>query len=288
MSILRTENLTYLYSAGTPFETYAIKDVNIDIEKESIVALIGHTGSGKSTLIQHLNGLLRGNSGNVYLEEKNIWENKGEIRGVRFKVGLCFQYPEYQIFEEDVFKEIAFGPKQMGLENTEIEKRVYQSLEFVGLEKDYLKKSPFDLSGGEKRRVAIASILAMEPEVLVLDEPTAGLDPKGREMIIKLIKDYQKSMKTTIIIVSHSMEDVARLADKVIVMNNGTIETSGTVSEVYSQSEMLKNIGLNIPQVTEIFLGLKKRGIECNTDIFTVEQGYKEILRLLKKGGKIQ
>lgn len=288
MSILRTENLTYLYSAGTPFETYAIKDITIDIEKENIVALIGHTGSGKSTLIQHLNGLLRSNSGNVYLEEKNIWENKGEIRGVRFKVGLCFQYPEYQIFEEDVFKEIAFGPKQMGLDNIEIENRVLRSLEFVGLEKEYLKKSPFDLSGGEKRRVAIASILAMEPEVLILDEPTAGLDPKGREMIINLIKDYQRLMKTTIVIVSHSMEDVARLADKVIVMNNGQIQTSGTVSEVYSQSEMLKNIGLNIPQITEVFLGLKKRGVDCNTDIFTVEQGYQEILRLLEKGGKVK
>lgn len=287
MPILKTKNLTYLYSAGTPFETYAIKDVSIDIEQGKIVALIGHTGSGKSTLIQHLNGLLKGNSGNVYLEEKDIWENKGEIRGVRFKVGLCFQYPEYQIFEEDVFKEIAFGPKQMGLAVDEIKKRVVRSLEFVGLEKEYLKKSPFDLSGGEKRRVAIASILAMEPEVLVLDEPTAGLDPKGREMIVKLIKDYQRLMKTTIVIVSHSMEDVARLADKVIVMNNGTIMTSGTVSEVYSHSQELKRVGLNIPQVTEVFLGLKERGIDCNTNIFTVEQGREEILRLLSKGGKI-
>lgn len=285
MSILRTEHLTYLYSVGTPFETPAIQDINIEMEAGEIIAVIGHTGSGKSTLIQHLNGLLEGHTGKVYLEEQDIWADKSKIRGVRFKVGLCFQYPEYQLFEEDVFKEIAFGPKQMGLAEDEVKRRVLSSLAFVELPPHYLEKSPFDLSGGEKRRVAIASILAMEPEVLILDEPTAGLDPKGREMVLTLIKDYQQTKKNTVILVSHSMEDVARLADKVLVMNQSRVAMYGTVPQVYCKAEELKNMGLNIPQITQVFLDLKKRGIDCRTDIFTVAQGREEMIRLLAAKG---
>lgn len=285
MSILKTEHLTYLYSVGTPFETPAIQDVNIEIEEGQIVAIIGHTGSGKSTLIQHLNGLLKGHEGKVCLEEHDIWEDKSKIRGVRFKVGLCFQYPEYQLFEEDVYREIAFGPKQMGLSEDEIKTRVLSSLKFVELPESYLKKSPFDLSGGEKRRVAIASILAMEPEVLILDEPTAGLDPKGREMVLSLIRDYQDARKNTVVLVSHSMEDVARLADKVLVMNQSRVAMYGTVPEVYCREEELRAMGLNIPEITQIFLRLKRNGVPCRTDIFTVEQGKAEILRLLQEKG---
>lgn len=285
MSILRTEHLTYLYSVGTPFETPAIQDVTIQIEPGEIVAVIGHTGSGKSTLIQHLNGLLQGHEGKVYLDERDIWEDKSKIRGVRFQVGLCFQYPEYQLFEENVFLEIAFGPKQMRLEPDEIKHRVHAALAFVELPDSYLSKSPFDLSGGEKRRVAIASILAMEPEVLILDEPTAGLDPKGREMVLSLIKDYQQTKQNTVLIVSHSMEDVARLADKVLVMNQSRIAMFGTVPEIYSRADELKAMGLNIPQITQIFLDLSKRGIGCRTDIFTVAQGREELLRLFAAKG---
>lgn len=285
MSILRTENLTYLYSVGTPFETAAIEDISISIDAGEIVAVIGHTGSGKSTLIQHLNGLLRGHSGNVYLEERDIWEDKSKLRGVRFKVGLCFQYPEYQLFEENVYREIAFGPKQMGLDEAEVKKRVHESLAFVGLPMDYLTKSPFDLSGGEKRRIAIASILAMEPEVLILDEPTAGLDPKGREMILHLIRAYQETKKSTILIVSHSMEDVAKLADKVLVMNQSKVVMYGTVPQVYCRGAELKSMGLNVPEITQIFASLKQKGFDCKTDIFTVEQGKAEVLRLLDSQG---
>lgn len=285
MSILRTEHLTYLYSVGTPFETPAIQDVTFKIEEGQIVAVIGHTGSGKSTLIQHLNGLLQGHTGKVYLEEKEIWEEKSKIRGVRFKVGLCFQYPEYQLFEENVEKEIAFGPRQMGLDKAEIRRRVDTALSFVGLPESYLSKSPFDLSGGEKRRVAIAGILAMEPQVLILDEPTAGLDPKGREMVLSLIREYQTAKKNTVILVSHSMEDVARLADKVLVMNQSKVAMYGTVPEIYREEAALREMGLNIPEITRIFLSLKARGVACRTDIFTVEQGKAEVLRLLEQKG---
>lgn len=280
MSQIVCENLKYLYSIGTPFESVAIDDVNISIEKGEIVGVIGHTGSGKSTLIQHLNALLEPYSGKVFLNGKDIWENKSEIRSVRFVVGLCFQYPEYQIFEETVFKEIAFGPKQMGLDEKEIEERVYESADFVGINKELMNKSPFDLSGGQKRRVAIASVIAMRPEVLVLDEPCAGLDPAGRERILSLIKSYQQKMGNTVILVSHSMEDVAKLAQKVIVMNKGRVAFQSSVSEVFSHARELKEMGLNVPQITEVFLKLKKRGIDCRTDIYTVEDAYNEIKRL--------
>lgn len=289
MAVLVCENLEYLYSVGTPFQTAAIKNVNFSVDKGELIGIIGHTGSGKSTLIQHMNGLLQPHSGSVYLNSKDIWskENKKNIRQVRFSVGLCFQYPEYQIFEEDVFKEIAYGPKQMGLSESEIKERVYESLNFVGLDKNILDKSPFDLSGGQKRRVAIASIIAMKPQILILDEPCAGLDPRGRETILSMIKEYQSSTGNTVVIVSHSMEDVAKLCSRVLVMNNGEVAMSGTVSEIYSRGKELREIGLNVPQITEIFLKLKESGVDCRTDIYTVEQGEAELRRLLARGGKV-
>lgn len=285
MAVLVCENLKYLYSAGTPFETAAIENVDFSAESGELIGIIGHTGSGKSTLIQHLNGLLEPYSGTVLLNGENIWSkaNRKKIRSVRFAVGLCFQYPEYQIFEETVFREIAFGPKQMGLGEEEIKSRVYESMEFVGLKKDTADKSPFDLSGGQKRRVAIASIIAMRPEVLILDEPCAGLDPRGRDVILNLIKQYQRESASTVIIVSHSMEDVARLCTKVVVMNRGHVAMSGTVPQVYSRAGELKEMGLSVPQITEIFLKLRESGIDCRTDIFTVEDGAAELERLLKK-----
>ena len=282
MALLNCENLTYLYSVGTPFETAAIEDVSFSAEKGEIIGVIGHTGSGKSTFIQHLNGLLEPHNGTVMLEGKNIWakENRKKIRNVRFAVGLCFQYPEYQIFEENVFKEIAYGPTQMGLDEDEISRRVYESLDFVGISKDLEKASPFDLSGGQKRRIAIASIIAMKPQVLILDEPCAGLDPKGREVILKLIKDYQKAEGNTVIFVSHSMEDVAKIAEKVLVMNKGRVQMFGEVSEVYSHGKELRDMGLNVPEVTDVFLKLHDMGIPCRTDIFTLEQAKAEYERL--------
>lgn len=289
MAVLVCENLEYLYSVGTPFQTAAIKNVNFSVDKGELIGIIGHTGSGKSTLIQHMNGLLQPHSGSVYLNSKDIWskENKKNIRQVRFSVGLCFQYPEYQIFEEDVFKEIAYGPKQMDLSESEIKERVYESLNFVGLDENILDKSPFDLSGGQKRRVAIASIIAMKPQILILDEPCAGLDPRGRETILSMIKEYQSSTGNTVVIVSHSMEDVAKLCSRVLVMNNGEVAMSGTVSEIYSRGKELREIGLNVPQITEIFLKLKESGVDCRTDIYTVEQGEAELRRLLARGGKV-
>lgn len=289
MAVLVCENIEYLYSVGTPFQTAAIKNVNFSVDKGELIGIIGHTGSGKSTLIQHMNGLLQPHSGSVYLNSKDIWskENKKNIRQVRFSVGLCFQYPEYQIFEEDVFKEIAYGPKQMGLSESEIKERVYESLNFVGLDENILDKSPFDLSGGQKRRVAIASIIAMKPQILILDEPCAGLDPRGRETILSMIKEYQSSTGNTVVIVSHSMEDVAKLCSRVLVMNNGEVAMSGTVSEIYSRGKELREIGLNVPQITEIFLKLKESGVDCRTDIYTVEQGEAELRRLLARGGKV-
>ena len=285
MSIIACENLTFLYGQGTPFETAALDNVSFSCEKGEIVGIIGHTGSGKSTLIQHLNRLLKPNSGTIYLRDKNIWskENEKNIRSVRFAVGLCFQYPEYQIFEETIYKEIAFGPKQMGLDENEIRERVYRSMDFVGIDRAIENKSPFDLSGGQKRRVAIASIIAMKPQVLVLDEPCAGLDPKGRDTILGLIKDYQRLEGNTVLLVSHSMEDVAKIADRVLVMNRGKVAMFGTVPEVYSRGDELKKMGLNVPEITDIFIKLNKMGIPCRTDIFTVQQGVDEFRRLKMK-----
>lgn len=286
MPVLCCEKLNYLYSVGTPFETAAVKNVDFSADEGEMIGIIGHTGSGKSTLIQHMNGLLEPHSGCVILNGNDIWskENRKKIRNVRFTVGLCFQYPEYQIFEENIFKEIAFGPKQMGLSNEEIALRVRESMKFVGLKGDMVDKSPFDLSGGQKRRVAIASVIAMKPQVLILDEPCAGLDPKGRDSILDMIKEYQRSTGSTVIIVSHSMEDVARLCTKVYVMNGGKVAMSGSVAEVYSRGNELKNMGLNVPQVTDIFIKLKERGVDCKTDIYTLEQAQVELERLLKTG----
>lgn len=284
MAILVTENLSYLYSVGTPFETHAIKNINFSVDKGELIGIIGHTGSGKSTLIQHLNGLLQPNNGKVFLNGNDIWskENKKQIRKVRFAVGLCFQYPEYQIFEDTVFKEIAFGPKQMGLDDEEIAKRVYEAMEFVGLPREMEDKEPFYLSGGQKRRVAIASIISMKPEVLILDEPCAGLDPMGRETILQLVKEYQKNEGNTVLFVSHSMEDVAKIAGKVLVMNDGEVAYYSNVAEVYSHSEDLKNMGLNVPEITEVFLKLREMGIDCRTDIYTIEQAKAEYNRLMQ------
>lgn len=284
MAFLVCENLKYLYSIGTPFETAAVDDVSFDVEQGDLIGVIGHTGSGKSTLIQHLNGLLEPHSGKVIVDGKDIWEknNRKNIRQIRFAVGLCFQYPEYQIFEETVFKEIAFGPKQMGLDDEEIKNRVYESMDFVGISRDIENKSPFDLSGGQKRRVAIASIIAMNPKVLILDEPCAGLDPQGRDRILSLIKDYQNRKGNTVILVSHSMEDVAKICRKVLVMNKGKLAMYGTVDEVYSHSAELKSMGLNVPEITDIFLKLKASGINCRTNIYTVEQGVAELEKFLK------
>lgn len=288
MAVLVCENLKYLYSVGTPFETAAIENVDFTVEKGDLIGVIGHTGSGKSTLIQHCNGLLEPHSGSVYLNGNDIWakENKKNIRNVRFSVGLCFQYPEYQIFEETIYKEIAFGPKQMGLSDDEIKERVYKSMDFVGISRSLENQSPFDLSGGQKRRVAIASIIAMQPQVLILDEPCAGLDPIGRKVILDLVKEYQREMGNTVILVSHSMEDVAMLCNRVLVMNKGRVAMYGSVPDVYSHGDELKEMGLNVPQITDVFLNLKAKGIDCRTDIFNVEDGVKEIKRLFseKKG----
>lgn len=285
MPILETKNLSYVYSEGTPFRVTAINNVNISIEKGEFVGIIGHTGSGKSTLVQHLNGLLTPSSGEVLLDGKNINESKITRRQARFKVGLCFQYPEYQLFESTVYKDISFGPKNMGLSEDEIDNRVKKAADFVGLKPDMLNKSPFDLSGGEKRRVAIAGVMAMEPEILILDEPSAGLDPRGRDMIADMISSYRKTTGSTVIIVSHSMEDVAKSADKVLVMNKSEVEMFGTVNEVFSKVERLADIGLNVPQLTQIFLNLKHNGMDVRTDIYTIKNAEVELLRLLREEG---
>lgn len=280
---IETIGLTHYYSKGTVQQVAAINDVNLTIEKGELVGVIGHTGSGKSTLISHFNGLLKPDAGKVLVEGTDIWKDKETLRNTRFKVGLCFQYPEYQLFEETVFKDIAFGPKNMKLSEAEVKERVLRAAEFVGVKTEHLDKSPFDLSGGEKRRVAIAGVMSMEPKVLIFDEPAAGLDPQGRRELIKLIKDYREQTGSAVVIVSHSMEDIASLADKVIVMNNSRIEMQGTVDEVYSRGEELRRIGLNIPEITEIFLRLRARGFDVPANVYTVEQGA-AILKALASG----
>lgn len=278
--ILKTENLTYRYSQGTPFEVAALQDVNLEIEEGELVAVIGHTGSGKSTLIQHFNGLLKPTSGSVYVDGKDIWSDKKTLRDARFNVGLCFQYPEYQLFEETAYKDISFGPKNMGLSADEIDKRVRRAAEFVGVTDEMLLKSPFDLSGGEKRRVAIAGVMAMEPKILILDEPTSGLDPRGRDTILGLIREYREKTGSTVMIVSHSMEDVAKIATKVLVMNDSKLLSYDTVDETYKRADELLRIGLDVPQITKIFMELKERGLPVRTNIYTVEQGVAEVARL--------
>lgn len=282
MSHLETQNLTYVYGEGTPFKITALDNVNIDIPKGEFVAIIGHTGSGKSTLVQHLNGLLKPTGGKIFLDGDNIWQSKSKIFDTRFRVGLCFQYPEYQLFEETVYKDIAFGPTNMGLSKAEIDERVRNAAKYVGIPDDMLSKSPFDLSGGEKRRVAIAGVISMEPEILILDEPTSGLDPMGREHILALIKNYREKTGKTVIIVSHSMDDVARFATKVIVMNSSKVEMSGTVDEVFEKASRLREIGLSVPQITEIFIKLREKGYPVSEKIYTVEQGYLELKKLFE------
>ena len=281
---IETVNLTHYYSKGTVQQVAAISDVNLQIEKGELVGIIGHTGSGKSTLISHFNGLLKPDSGKILVDGEDIWKNKETLRQSRFKVGLCFQYPEYQLFEETVYKDIAFGPKNMKLSEAEIKERVLRAAEFAGVKPEHLGKSPFDLSGGEKRRAAIAGVLSMEPQVLVFDEPAAGLDPKGRKDLVELIKNYRKQTGSTVIIVSHSMEDIAGMADRIVVMNNSTVAMQGSVDEVYSRGDELRAMGLNVPEITEIFAKLRAKGIDVPTNIYTVEQGEK-FLRALLKGG---
>ena len=285
MAILETQNLTYKYSVGTPFEKVAIEDISISVEKGDFIGIIGHTGSGKSTLVQHLNGLLKPTSGMILLDGTDIHSDKNFTRQARFKVGLCFQYPEYQLFENTVYEDIAFGPKNMKLSKEEIKERVLRAAEFVGVRNDMLQKSPFDLSGGEKRRVAIAGVMAMQPEILILDEPSAGLDPKGRKVISEMIEQYRKNTGSTVIVVSHSMEDVAESADKVLVMNKGKVEYFASVDEVFSNAEHLVEIGLNVPEITKVFLALKKQGYDVRTDIYSVNEAKAELLRLFKERG---
>lgn len=285
MSLIKVENLSYTYGEGTPFSKQALSDVSFEIEKGEIIGIIGHTGSGKSTLIQHLNGLIKPTSGRILLDGRDIWENPKEIRKVRFRIGLVFQYPEYQLFEETVYKDIAFGPKNMGLDEAEIDRRVRETAAIIGVKESHLDRSPFDLSGGEKRRAAIAGVMAMRPDVLVLDEPTAGLDPAGRDKIFARVKEYQKATGSTVIIVSHSMEDMARIAQRILVMSGGRVVMFDKTERVFEEPEMLTEIGLNVPQVTQIVGELKRRGYLGGGNAFTVEQAQRLILDALEKGG---
>lgn len=289
MAILKTENLTYVYSEGTPFQKTAVNNVSLEIEEGEIIGVMGHTGSGKSTLIQHFNGLLKPASGRVLLDGKDIWEDKNKIRDVRFKVGLVFQYPEYQIFEETVFRDIAFGPKNMGLDDAEIKRRVEETADALGLQHELLERSPFELSGGQKRRVAIAGVMAMKPRVLILDEPTAGLDPAGRDRMLETIKDYHAKTKNTVLIVSHSMEDIARFADRILVMSNAELFCFDDTERVFSRAEEIEKIGLDVPQITRVFAKLKNMGLDFGKDVYTVEYAKKLLLRKLseREGGNI-
>ncbi len=284
MVLIEAKNLVYTYGQGTPFVTHAVNDVSFSVEKGEIIGLIGHTGSGKSTIVQQLNGLIKPESGEILLDGKNIHTDFKKIKEVRFKIGLVFQYPEYQLFEETVAKDIAYGPRNMGLPEAEIAERVKYAANMVGLGEEFMEKSPFDLSGGEKRRVAIAGIIAMKPEVLVLDEPTAGLDPMGRDMILSRIKDYRDETGAAVIIVSHSMEDMAKTADKLLVMNKGNIEKFDTVANVFADAERLAEIGLDIPHVTKIAIELNKRGFDIPKNVFTVKDLHDAILNLRKEG----
>ncbi|HNW03768.1 MAG TPA: energy-coupling factor transporter ATPase [Oscillospiraceae bacterium] len=285
--IIRTENLSYTYSAGMPFESAALDHVSVSVEEGTFLGLIGHTGSGKSTLIQHLNGLLKPDSGKVYIGGEDIWKEPKNIRRFRFKVGLVFQYPEYQLFEETVRKDIAFGPRNMGLSEPEIEERVLEAAQLVGLPEQYLEKSPFELSGGEKRRAAIAGVLAMRPEVLILDEPTAGLDPRGRERILGEIAEYHDRYRATIILVSHSMEDVARFADHVLILDHGRAVLYGTAREIFGRVEELEGMGLEVPQISRVFAGLAKLGIPVPESVLTVAEAKEAVLGLLREGGGV-
>lgn len=284
MSVLEVKNLTHTYDGNTPYMHDAVKNVSFSIEKGEIIGIIGHTGSGKSTLVQHLNGLLKPSDGEILLDNKNIWENQKNIRAIRSRVGLVFQYPEYQLFEDTVYKDIAFGPKNMGLTEQEISIRIKEICELVGIKDEYLEKSPFDLSGGEKRRVAIAGVMAMQPEIIIFDEPVAGLDPMGRASVVKMIDDYSKKYNATVLIISHNMEDMALIANKLLVMNKGELALFDTTENVFRQHEYLKSIGLNVPMVTQIMLSLKKKGVNIPDDIFTVEKAVDYLMTFVKGG----
>ncbi len=283
MNAIETQKLTYKYSVGTPFETTAVDEVSVSIECGEFVGIIGHTGSGKSTFIQHLNGLLKQTSGEVFINGRNIWSKDVNIKEIRFEAGLVFQYSEYQLFEETVYKDIAYGPKNMGLSDDEIDKRVHKAAEEMGLDKELLDRSPFDLSGGQKRRVALAGVIAMEPKILILDEPAAGLDPAGRDKVLEKISDYHKHSETTILLVSHSMEDIVKYADKVLVMNRGHLFCYETTDKVFSMAKELQMIGLDVPQITKLAQLLAENGIDIGQDIYTVERAKERLLKVLKE-----
>ena len=285
--VLELKNLSYVYGTGTPFEKTAVNNLSFSIEKGEFIGIMGHTGSGKSTLVQMLNGLMKPTSGQVLLDGEDIWANPKDIRKIRFKVGMVFQYPEYQLFEETVAKDIAFGPTNMGKSGAELEKAVNDAARFTGLKDELLEKSPFDLSGGEKRRAAIAGVIAMNPEVLGLDEPTAGLDPMGRDVLLSQIVQYHKERKNTVILVSHSMEDIARVADKIIVMNKSNLVMFDKTKEVFSKGRELEKIGLRVPQITKIMLELREKGFNVPEGILTVDEAMDCISSLLDKEGKI-
>ena len=281
--ILQIEHLTHTYSAGTPFQRSAVDDMNLSMMDGEFLGIIGHTGSGKSTLIQHLNGLLKPTSGRILLQGRDIWADPKKIRDVRFQVGLVFQYPEYQLFEETVYKDIAFGPKNMGLDEADIDRRVRDAAAFVGLTEAMLDKSTFELSGGQKRRVAIAGVIAMEPKVLVLDEPTAGLDPRGRDDILARIQDYHRAKNASVVLVSHSMEEIARNVDRIVVLSDSHVFMEGTPRQVFARADELEQVGLDIPQVTKVALALRRRGLPVDTAVYTVEALRDALLR--KEGG---
>ena len=280
---IELRNVSYYYSPGTPLQVAALKNINLKIGEGELAGIIGHTGSGKSTLISHFNGLLRPVEGSVIIDGEDLAKDKETLRAARFKVGLCFQYPEAQLFEETVAKDIAFGPKNMKLSEEEINERVKKAAEFVGLKPELLEKSPFDLSGGEKRRAAIAGVMAMEPKVLVLDEPAAGLDPGGKNEILSMISEYKKRTGCTVVLVSHSMEDIASVADRVIVMNAGTIAMDGTVDEVFSHSAELRSMGLNVPEITRIFICLRELGYDVPADVYSVEKGAQILREMIRR-----
>ncbi len=282
--IIRVEHLTHTYGEGTPFCRSAVQDLSLDIYPGEILGIIGHTGSGKSTLIQHLNGLLKPTEGRILFHGRDIWEDPKKIRDVRFRVGLVFQYPEYQLFEETVSKDIAFGPKNMGLTGAELEERVHEAAGFVGLKTDLLEKSPFELSGGQKRRVAIAGVIAMMPEVLILDEPSAGLDPEGRESLLRKIRSYHKATGSTVVLVSHSMDEIAENADRIAVLADAGVVMTGTPHEVFSRGKELEAVGLSVPQVTKVAMALKERGVDVDPAVYTIGELRDELLRL--KGGE--
>ncbi len=284
MALIETRNCTVRYSIGTPFEKQALSDVSVCIEEGEFIGVIGHTGSGKSSFVQLLNGLLKPESGTVLIDGKDIWEQPKEIRRVRFEVGMVFQYPEYQLFEETVYKDIAFGPQNMGLSEGEIRERVLTAAEWVGLKPDLLEKSPFELSGGEKRRAAIAGVMAMRPRVLILDEPTAGLDPRGRDTILNRIRAYQQEFRTTVLLVSHSMEDIARVADRVLVLNNSRVAMLEPTETIFSRVAELESMGLSVPAVTRILMKLREQGIDVPDHIYTVADAANVLLPLLKGG----